>query len=228
MSLSARLALALRHHGISGAELARRIDRSRAAVNDILHGKSQAGQSLADIAKTLEVSAEWLRHGTGVVPNWALKEDKTWPYTWAKTDISGDMHIPVVGGAAAAIGAGEVSDADYEGPGMAIREGDWEGPSLQIKNHWQGIKIHGSSGEPVVLDGQTVIVDPRVTPKKNHLVVVHTDMGPVLKRFVKEDAGKMFLASINHGWDSLVVDSTDLPHLPLVVVGVVFTDGVAK
>jgi SOS-response transcriptional repressor LexA len=183
---------------------------SRQHLNKILSGKTGKSKHLPALAVALEVELEWLATGSH-------KAVLQHPLTHAlKDEDAGDYRVPVIGSAAANHGA---QVEGYEATGE----------SLAIRPHWQAIRIQGDSGEPVVLRGQTVLVDSTVEVEEGRLVVAFTDDGPVLKRFVSVDerSGRMFLASVNHGKGSLVVDAENMPT-PLVVVGVVFTDSVAR
>lgn len=132
-----------------------------------------------------------------------------------KVDYQPPLRIPVLGRAAAALGASdEHTQADE--------------PPISVRAHWIGIKIDGSSGHPLVWPGQTVLCDPLLPPKIDRIVVVWTEDGPVLKRWAGEKNGAVFLSSINAGIGSMIVQADQLPRKPLVVVGVIFTDSVGK
>lgn len=135
----------------------------------------------------------------------------------APAELEGDsLLIPTVGSAAAAMGASVDGEVDSE-------------PPVRIRDRWRAVKIHGDSGYPVVLDGQTVLIDPALPCERNRIVVVHTEDGPQLKRIGDQlDDGRVMLASINAGLDPKLVRLSDYARAPEVVVGVVFTDSVAR
>lgn len=207
-SVGDRIREAAARRGMMISVVAEKAGLSRQHLNKILSGKTGKSKHLPAIAKALDEDVEWLASGV-------RRPADTHPHTWAHEDqASSDYRIPVIGSAAASDGA-RVDGYEATGEELAIRP------------QWQAIRIHGDSGEPVVLKGQTVLVDPTVDLAKDRLVVAFTDDGPVLKRFVGIEAGKMFLASVNHGRGSLIASAEDMPT-PLVVVGVVFTDSVAR
>ena len=190
MTIPERIRQGIKAKGISQAELARRTGQNPQDLQKILSGKVAFSKHFPTIAGELGVSVEWLTTGLGDAPSWAPQSE---PTSWGSTDDEGDYSIPIIGAAAAAIG-NRVEGHEEEG-------------RLPIKGTWQAVVIRGSSGEPVVLPGQTVLVDPRLKAAKNRLVVVSTDDGAVLKRYVSQEGGKIFLASINAGVDSMVVDA---------------------
>jgi transcriptional regulator with XRE-family HTH domain len=125
----------------------------------------------------------------------------------------GDMTLPIAGRAAAARGAhvdGETAQPD----------------PIRIRKHWRAHVIAGDSGLPIVFPGQTVLTDPRLQPHKNRIVVLPTTDGPVLKRWGELADGIVIVASLN-GLDPTHYHLADLGQ-PEVVVGVIFTDSVAR
>lgn len=124
-----------------------------------------------------------------------------------------DLHLQVVGRAAAAHGAHVDGETDQPDP-------------IRIRSRWRVHVISGDSGGDVVLPGQSVITDPALKPKRNRLVVIPSDNGPVLKRWGELHGDSVVVASIS-GMDPCLVPLAELGS-PEVVVGVLFTDSVAK
>ena len=203
---------------VSQAELAQRIMGS-ADASWVTRAMSETGtgiiNNLEGIARATGVSASWLSTGLGDMISGAVSytvNEAPGHYQTAENDI----FVPVIGRAAAADGAHVDGTTDDE-------------PPMRLRARWKAVKIHGDSGYPVVLDGQTVLVDPRLTPEANRIVVVATDRGPELKRFGgQEPDGRVILASLNAGRDPKLVRLDDMATPPLVVVGVLFSDSVAK
>ena len=187
----------------------------------------EIGRHLHELADFLQVDPSWLDTGDGPAPDWwrppvapAQRHDsvegRARPAMASAVMRGVDLLVPVVGRAAAAHGAQVDGDTDGE-------------PPLRIRDRWRAVKIHGDSGYPVVLDGQTVLVDPVLPCERNRIVVVHTDDGPQLKRIGDQiDDGRVMLASLNAGRDPKLVRFSDYARAPEVVVAVVFTDSVAR
>lgn len=209
MSLGERLDVAIKAAGLSQSEVARRVPCKVQQVNQIVKNQRQLSKHLARIAEVIGVSVHWLTTGQG---DWKPPHMPDAP-----AELEGDsLLIPTVGSAAAAMGASVDGEVDCE-------------PPVRIRDRWRAVKIHGDSGYPVVLDGQTVLIDPALPCERNRIVVVHTDDGPQLKRIGDQlDDGRVMLASINAGLDPKLVRLSDYARAPEVVVGVVFTDSVAR
>lgn len=150
MTPGQRLADAMHFSGIKGAAIGRHLGFTRQWVDSLKKGRHDAGDHWPAIAKLLGVPLEWLINGTGTPPSWEATPTAT------QNDDTGDFHLPIIGAAAAATG-NRVEGHEEEG-------------RLPIKGTWQAVVIRGSSGEPVVLPGQTVLVDPRLKAAKNRLV----------------------------------------------------------
>lgn len=200
---------AVRHAGMkSQTDLAIRIGVQRQVISQLKSGHVQHVRLWPEVCALLNAEKDWLQHGRGPVPDWLDV-----PAPERQRDA---LLIPVVGRAAAAHGAHVDGDTASE-------------PPLRIRDRWRAVVIHGDSGYPVVLDRQTVLVDPDVKPDLNRIVVVHTDKGPELKRWGGEERdGRVMLASLNAGRDPKLVRLSDYARQPEVVVGVVFTDSVAR
>jgi hypothetical protein len=131
----------------------------------------------------------------------------------AEAGTDGDLMLQAAGRAAASEGAHVDGDTVQPDP-------------VRIRARWRVHVIHGTSGGDVVLPGQSVITDPALAPKRNRLVVIPSDAGPVLKRWGELHGESVVVASIS-GMDPCLVPLAELGS-PEVVVGVLFTDSVAK
>ncbi len=208
--------------GLSVAEVSRRLGVTHQAVQSVLSGRTPGRVHYPKLSAILDCQVEWIANGTGEAPTWACAFAKipAIPIGLTATPLperdGADLLIPTIGRAAAAQGASVDGDTDAE-------------PPVRIRDRWRAVKIHGDSGYPVVLDGQTVLVDPVLPCERNRIVVVHTDDGPQLKRIGDQiDDGRVMLASLNAGRDPKLVRFSDYAHAPEVVVAVVFTDSVAR
>lgn len=203
-----RWSLAIKRAGYPSQDaLADAIGVSKQVLNQIKKRRTPGLKRWPVIANALGVSLDWLRDGAGSTP---------WADTTTATRADGSLLIPVVGRAAAAQGAHVDGETDAE-------------PPVRIRERWRAVRISGDSGYPVVLDGQTVLVDPVLPCDPNRIVVVHTDDGPQLKRIGKQEPdGRVILASLNAGRDPKLVRLSDYARAPEVVVAVVFTDSVAR
>ena len=74
MDLSQRLKLACVHCGMSESSLAKAVGVSRAYVSSVKLGKSRGDEVLTTAAHILKVDRDWLVHGDGVAPDWAISK----------------------------------------------------------------------------------------------------------------------------------------------------------
>jgi transcriptional regulator with XRE-family HTH domain len=142
-----------------------------------------------------------------------LRERAASSATLYADDHADDLMLPVVGRAAAADGAHVDGDTAQPDP-------------VRIRSRWRVHTICGTSGGDVVLPGQSVITDPALEPKRNRLVVIPSADGPLLKRWGERHDDAVVVVSIN-GHDPKLVPLAEL-GTPEVVVGVLYTDSVAK
>jgi transcriptional regulator with XRE-family HTH domain len=64
-TLAERMVIARERMGISQAAVARRVDTSPQAIQQLESGNNQSSRRLVDIAVALHVRPEWLQHGIG-------------------------------------------------------------------------------------------------------------------------------------------------------------------
>lgn len=223
MDIAKRLSAAIAHAGITGAELARRVSLSKAAINDILRGKSKGGQTFGVIAESLGVDPLWLRDGAGTPPSWVTPEPPR------PVIVTGGQGLHVVGVVSA--GDGKTNGDPY----AEARE------PFPIPESWDVVQVQGDSAYPVAYNGQFAIIDTAraATPETldaatlhdldNDMVLIQTTEDghhrAYLKRFCTEPRSPCgyTLASINSGQKSPYLPP-DIIDIITPVVGVVFED----
>lgn len=216
-----RLTLALAHAGLNNKQLAEQVGVTAAAISFLRGGSSPMVDLWQRVAKVLAISPDWLLHGSEPAPRWAVSPRMAEvagasAYDADPIDPDHDYPLPVLGLAAAANGD------STQGTQLD------EHPPIRIRRRWRGVKITGRSAEPIVLKGQTVIVDPAIDAKPDSVVVIQTRDDQLLKRWIGESNGTIFLASLNAGIGSVLLPAKELLHRPLVVVGSLWTDLVAR
>lgn len=199
--LERRISLSCAHLGITEASLAERIGVSRAYLSAVKLGKSKGLDALEKSARILKVDPQWLAYGKGTPPEWELTGPE------ASLIINNDTVF-------------RIKVREYPTVALGAIPGSTEDdlPKIEFPSHGEAVIFSGTGGLPLVRPGQAVLVDPRLPPKRDDIVLTWINNEPVLNRFVEDRNGQIFLASINAGVDSIVLDADELALPPLVVI----------
>ena len=177
-------------------------DHARQMISRIEHGQSTASvESLCAAARVLDVSADYLYGLTDdPTPSVALARD----LADARAIISGEQdavpdsvrHVTVVELASAA-GHGAVVDSEQVTGRIAFRR-SWLTRHGITADQCSVIRVVGESMEPTLPDGASILVDRnRRRRRVDHIFVVRTGDGLIVKRLGKTTAGAWRLLSDN-------------------------------
>lgn len=214
-----RIDAAMAKKGWNMSRLAEESGVTKQSIHAIKTGKSSAGQSYGALAKALGVDPLWLRDGEGRQPWSTGMTDTELKTALKKYDVSAvipvDEHTTAGNGRIAANRANGVDQSHFT-------------EALTMKDHWRAVAIHGTSAEPVALDGQHVLVDDNLEAKDGRIVCVTTTDGRFFcKRWCDAGGDHVVLAGLNAGIESVALHRDEIARAR-VVVGVVFTDSVAR
>lgn len=183
--------------GLTQAQVASMIGLSQNQYSNWETGKSAADpQLLVKLGQIFEVSVSYLLGETEVIK---LRNSNT------------ITRIPVVGTVAAGI------------PIDAIEEiVDWEEiPDTMAKNgEYFGLRIKGSSMEPRISEGDTVIVrrQPDVESGEVAIIIVNGDEG-TCKKVIKPPQGGLTLISLNPAYEPRYFTPQEIRSLPIIIIG---------
>lgn len=122
-------------------------------------------------------------------------------------------HIPLIGFAQAG------SDGYFDDGGFPVG-GSWDEISMpEITDpHAYALEISGESMEPVLRDGDTIIVSPAAPVRRGDRVVVRTTKGEVMaKELTRQSARRIELKSLNPAHPSYSFDLGDITWMHRIV-----------
>ena len=108
----------------------------------------------------------------------------------------------------------EVVDAFSPGQGFD------EVPITSIREDLIALKVRGRSMEPVIRDGQVVVVDPHRQAGNGDIVVAVNNGQSTIKRFFQADENTLILEPLNPAFEKIVISRKDSDQ-DLRIVGVV-------
>lgn len=147
----------------TAAELARALERSPQQINDMLAGKKSFGPR---IARYIE---EKLNLGKGFLDE---------PHELTGTKISRSKKIPVLSFVQAGLPT-DSGDNSYD---------EWIDVGDDVPDNAYALTIKGSSMKPVFHEGETVIVNPDLSPRPGDYVVARIDNGCMNEATMKQYA----------------------------------------
>ena len=204
-----RINEACRAHGISRAELSRRVGMTPQHVQQICNGQVRDSKHFPALAKALDLSVQWLVTGAGEARPWAQPTPADGP----TISLDHPRQVPLVATAGAA----------SEGQrGVPLDPPDL----LTLRPDLALVRIYGDSAAPVALHGQLAVVVAR-EPSADDLAMVETPDGLVLKRWCPQpDRATVVLASPNGGRGSLTYPLATIGRRWLVV-GILFPEALS-
>ncbi|HEY4254436.1 MAG TPA: helix-turn-helix transcriptional regulator [Roseomonas sp.] len=122
-------------------------------------------------------------------------------------------HLPLISFAQAN------SEGFFDDSGFPVGSG-WDEISMpEIADpHAYALEIAGDAMEPVMRDGDTIIVSPAAPVRRGDRVVVRTAKGEVLaKELTRQSARRVELKSLNPGLPNYTFDLTDITWMHRVV-----------
>jgi phage repressor protein C with HTH and peptisase S24 domain len=148
MSLSARIAQARQHKGLSQQALADHIGVSRVAVTQWESAQTTpAAERLLELARLLDVRAEWLMTGRGAMD---IEAEPGTPngYVWVPT--------------LARMGSGEPDSVVIEGPPVLLPASLVDGELAGTPADFLVSTMAGKLMEPTIPEGSTLLIDRRL------------------------------------------------------------------
>lgn len=178
--------------GLTQDKLAKKLNVSRPTIAVWENGTSQPNnEALMKLASLFDVSVDYLLE---------RKESEYNP-----------IRIPVLGNVAAGIPIDAIEDIV-----------DWEEiPNAMAKaGEYFGLRIKGSSMEPRISEGDTVIVRRQhdVESGEIAIIIVNGDEG-TCKKVLKHAAGGITLVSLNPAFEPRYLSPQEVEDLPVTIVG---------
>lgn len=187
-------------------ELSRLTDIKAQTLNRYeLEQRDPKSENLVSIAEKLDVSLKWLSGYD--VPYDVFAEHKQHPLPSPKKK---GVKIPVLGRVQAGIPIEAIEEIlDYE----EIPE------SMAKTGEFFGLQIRGDSMEPILYEGDVIIVKQQPDAESGAIVVVIINGNDAtVKKLKKVDNGLM-LISINPKYEPMLFDNKAIEELPVEIVG---------
>ncbi|GGZ83051.1 Cro/Cl family transcriptional regulator [Ignatzschineria indica] len=217
MELKDRLKQARNAKGYSQAKLGELVGVTQTAIQYIENGRNQGSTKIFEIARALDVSAEWLLYGKeGVVITTAevFPSSNTIPIS----EPDGNVFVPVISWVA----AGSFNNVETVPVDELIK---WVPCPVPHSKNTFALKVVGSSmenpnGKPSFEDGDIIYVDPEKEPENKSLVIVTLDGSSqaTFKQLIIELDGK-YIQPLNPNWHEKVIKINGNATINGVVIG---------
>lgn len=176
-TLSERLAYAMQNTGFTKqTQLAKAAGVEQSQISKILRGKSETSKAAGSLAAAMGISADWLINGQGNIYGLASEP-------FQQVDVSRRVSV-------------------WDANGKTDQELSWFN---EVPDGYQAYVMRGSTGIAQAPAGAIVIVDPKLAPSTNDLVVSVSGNTVSVFRYHINGAGGAFL-------------SVDDPRIPLAEV----------
>lgn len=195
-TIAHRLKHARQVKGWTQGDLATAAGLSQGTVGNIETGSRQAHASLIKLADALGVEYHWLAYGQGPMTSTRPRKaaESAAVYLVDHPDFPAIKRVTLKLQAGI---TGYIVDADPEdGPPIVFRR-DWIERRGFTPHHLIAVRVRGASMEPVLFDGDTVVINTaQAEPKDGAVFAVNYEGEAVIKRMVR-DAGQWWLSSDN-------------------------------
>lgn len=172
---------------------------SQVAIQKITSGKTQHSKRITDIARALNVSAEWLAHGSSPFPpdGTTLSSDGFENGAGENTDRE---ERKIRWGTVPVVGTAQLGDDGYfEDEGYPVGHGSGVLRIQSSDPDAYGLRLLGDSMQPRIMHGEFVLVEPNTPPVLYEEVLVKTvDGKKMIKIFAQLADGFYRFDSINH------------------------------
>lgn len=203
MSIGKRVKAAREEKGLSQQELANAVGMKQPTLSALETGDANSTSKIASIARELGVNAYWLETGNG--NKYLISEEEAATYQLSRVQIIDEDEDPVddavrikriklqiKGG----ITGYEICQVNEEGHPVFLRRQWLKAKNLKPEN-LIAVHVYGTSMEPKLFDGDTVVIDMSDTePHDGDVYAVNYEGEAVIKRLTR-DAGKWWLDSDN-------------------------------
>lgn len=217
MELKDRLRQARNAKGYSQAKLGELVGVTQTAIQYIENGRNQGSTKIFEIARALDVSAEWLLYGKeGVVIT--TTEVFPAPNTTPIPEPDRNVFVPVISWVA----AGSFNNVETVPVDELIK---WVPCPVPHSKNTFALKVVGSSmenpnGKPSFEDGDVIYVDPEKEPENKSLVIVTLDgsSSATFKQLIIELDGK-YIQPLNPNWHEKIIKINGNATINGVVIG---------
>lgn len=204
-TLAQRLGNAMRERNLTQRQLSELVTSlsgspiSQVAIQKITCGKTQHTKRLTDIARALNVSAEWLAHGCSPFPpsgtTLSLEVDST-----GEVGNTDKEELKIRWGTVPVVGTAQLGDDGYfEDEGYPAGHGSGVLRIQSSDPDAYGLRLLGDSMQPRIMHGEFVLVEPNTPPVLYEEVLVKTvDGRKMIKIFAQLADGFYRFDSINH------------------------------
>lgn len=200
MNWNERLKQARTAKNMNKSEMARQLGVSAPTVTQWESGTiaSLSGKNLANICQLLDVSAEWLLHGTPSPETAsATPSIQGTPVQYRQENDPDFVPVRMVRLLLSAGISGFRTEPEYEADALLKMSRFWVEKNGYSLEHLIAIKIRGESMEPSLYDGDVVIINTAdTTPSDAAVFAVNYEGEAVVKRMMR-DAGEWWLTSDN-------------------------------
>jgi len=200
MTTGERISEKRKNLGISLRGLSRIVGAAPATVSLWEHDTNQPnGENLLKLAKALNTTPEWLRHGHGVKESrhiYNVEQAATQPST---------RKLPVI----SHVHAGNWAESiDYYAAGDEVQ---WEDAPYSASSNAFWLRVVGDSmTSPIglsITEGMLILVDPDIAPENGKLVVAKLDgTEEVTFKKLAIDAGQKYLRPLNPSYRPIEIN----------------------
>lgn len=200
MSIGKRVREARTDAKMSQAQLARKVGIRQPTLSDLERGESHRSANLASMAAALGVNALWLETGRG--PKRGGDKDKAMLRNRVRevSDEEEEETVSRIRRVTLRLSAGIIGfavDSDSEDDNPIYFRKDWLLQRGYKPENLLAIRVKGTSMEPGLYEGDTVVINTADTaPKDGDVYAVNYEGEAVIKRLVR-DAGAWWLSSDN-------------------------------
>lgn len=217
MELKDRLRQARNAKGYSQAKLGEIVGITQTAIQYIENGRNQGSTKIFEIARALDVSAEWLLYGKeGVMPT--TSNIIPTPNAVPVVAPSDNVYVPVISWVA----AGSFSNIETVPVDELIK---WVPCPVPHSKNTFALRVVGSSmenpnGKPSFEDRDIIYVDPEKEPENKSLVIVTLDgsSSATFKQLIIELDGK-YIQPLNPNWHEKIIKINGNATINGVVIG---------
>lgn len=179
--------------GLKDIDVARKAGFPRSCLTSWKQGVSKPKyENLMKIADVLGVSVEYLMTGGKAI------------------STTNGVSIPILGFVAAGIPVSAITDIIGE---VTIS------PAVAKKGEHFALKIHGDSMEPLINDGDIVVVRSQQTADSGDIVIAQVDGDQATCKKVMLTGAGIVLRSLNPKYEPMVFSAEEIENLPVRIIG---------
>lgn len=203
MSIGKRIKEVREEKGISQKDLANFVGIKQPTLSALESGKAKSTSNIASFAKKLGVNAYWLETGRG--SKYLASEEEAAAYEVSKACVIDEDDVFIDDAVRikrirlqikAGMSGYEISQIDEDGQPVFLRL-QWLNARHYKPENLVALHVYGSSMEPKLFDGDTVVIDLSDTePRDGEVYAVNYEGEAVIKR-LSRDAGSWWLTSDN-------------------------------